>query len=137
MRKFRYLSFLLSSAVVAIFVLVASAALAQDAFKVGPHIYKVLLENERVRVMEARFKPVDSIAMHSHPDHFVYVQSGGKLHVTGADGKAQALELKAGEVLWLPAQSHMGKNIGTTEIVLIVSELKEPAPKSAATPPKH
>ena len=137
MRKHCHLSILLSRTVFAICALAATAALAQDPVKVGPDIYKVLFENERVRVCEAKFQPGDSIAMHSHPDHFVYVKSGGKLQVTGSDGKSQDIEFKAGDVLWLPAQAHKGKNVGKTEVVLIVNELKEPAPKSAATPQKH
>ncbi len=118
-------------AVVIMGVLAATAVRAQDPVKVGPGIYKTLFENERVRVCEARFKPGDSMPMHSHPDHLVYVNSGGKLQVTGADGKTQDIEFKAGDVLWLPAQSHKGKNVGTTDVVLIVNELKEPAPKAA------
>lgn len=115
-------------------VLTATSAWAQDPVKVGPNIYKTLFENERVRVCQATFKPGDTMAMHSHPDHFVYVKSGGKLQVGTPDGKSQDLDLKAGDVLWLPAQTHKGKNIGTTDVVLIVNELKEPAPKPAATP---
>ena len=137
MKKYRYASALLSIAVVAMSVLAATAARAQDPVKVGPNIYKVLFENERVRVCEARFKPGDSMPIHSHPDHVVYVRSGGKLQVTGSDGKAQDVELKAGQVIWFPAQTHQGKNIGKTEVVLIVNELKEPAPKPAAAPAKN
>ncbi|MBI3871742.1 MAG: cytoplasmic protein [candidate division Zixibacteria bacterium] len=108
-------------------VLTATSAWAQDPVKVGPNIYKTLFENERVRVCQATFKPGDTMA-------FVYVKSGGKLQVGTPDGKSQDLDLKAGDVLWLPAQTHKGKNIGTTDVVLIVNELKEPAPKPAATP---
>ena len=137
MRKCCYSTSLLFCMVIAICFFAGKDALAQDPVKVGPKIYKVLLENERIRVCEARFHVGDSIPMHSHPDHSVYVQSGGTLEVTGSDGKSQPLELKAGEVLWLPAQAHKGKNIGKSEVVLIVSELKEPAPKPAATPQKQ
>lgn len=136
MKKYHCLSILLNSTAVAISVLAASAALAQDPVKVGPSIYKVAFENERVRVCQATFQPGDSIPMHSHPDHFVYVKSGGKLQVTGSDGKSQDIEFKAGDVLWLPAQAHKGKNVGKSEVVLIVNELKEPAPKSAKTSSK-
>jgi beta-alanine degradation protein BauB len=136
MRQYRSSMMWLRVAVVALCVVASAAARAQDPVKVGPNIYKVLFENERVRVSQATFKPGDAIPMHSHPDHFVYVKSGGTLEVTGSDGKAQDVAFKAGEVLWLPAQSHAGKNVGTTEIVLIVSELKEPAAKAGAAPRK-
>jgi len=106
-----------------------ASALAQDAMVAGAPIYKrVLLENAKIRVMEAVFKPGDTIATHSHPDHFVYVASGGTLRIWGADGKFSDVTAETGQALWLDAQSHTAKNIGTTEIKLVVTELK-PAPK--------
>ena len=39
----------------------------EDAVKVAPHVYKVALENDRVRVLETRMKPGDKTSMHSHP----------------------------------------------------------------------
>ena len=43
-----------------------------DAVKVAPESYKVLLENDRVRVLEYRIKPGYKNAMHSHPDFLLY-----------------------------------------------------------------
>ena len=106
----------------------AMVAFAQDPIKVGPNIYKVVHENDRVRVLEIRFKPGDSIAMHSHPDHYVIVTSGGTLQLSKPDGTKSDITAKAGEVLWIPAESHAAKNTGTTEIVGYVNELKEPKP---------
>ena len=31
--------------------------MADDAVSVAPHVYKVLLENDRVRVLDSRMKP--------------------------------------------------------------------------------
>ena len=113
------------SSLVAVFALGASSAFAQDPAKVGPNIYKCTLDNERVRLCEVTFKPGAKIPVHSHPDHVAYVVRGGKLAVTGADGKAQDLSLKSGQALWLPAQSHSAVNSGKTEVKLVVVELKE------------
>ena len=52
--------------------LTSGYARAQDPIKVGPNIYKKLLENDRIRMLEVTFAPGDSIAFHSHPDHAVY-----------------------------------------------------------------
>ena len=114
---------------VAVFALGASSALAQDPAKVGPNIYKCTLDNERVRLCEVTFKPGGKIPVHSHPDHVAYVVRGGKLTVTGEDGKAQDLALKPGQALWLPAQSHSAVNSGKAEVKLVVLELKEPPKK--------
>ena len=41
---------------------------AEDAVKTDPDKYKVVLENERVRVLEYRDKPGEKTKMHTHPD---------------------------------------------------------------------
>ena len=57
--------------------LLAMPAAAQDPLKVDGKIYKKLLDNNRVRALEVLFKPGTKIAMHTHPDHLVYVLDGG------------------------------------------------------------
>jgi len=53
-------------------------AAAQDPLKVAPpEIYKLVYENDRVRVMEVTLPPGGKIAKHSHPDHYVYVLGAG------------------------------------------------------------
>lgn len=110
-------------------LLAASAiALAQDPIATGPTIYSPLLDNPRVRLMQAEFAPGASIGLHKHPDHAVYVLAGGTLHITGADGKMQVFDLKQGETVWLPAQSHSAVNPGKTTVRVLVIELKGAAP---------
>ena len=109
--------------------LTSSLAFAQDPVQVGPTIYKLLLENERVRVFEVRFKPGERIAMHSHPDHVVYVLDDGRLKLSYPDGKAVEVVLKAGQPLWIPAETHAAENIGTTDAHSIVVELKDSSHK--------
>jgi hypothetical protein len=41
--------------------------------KVAPDIYKVLLENDAVRVLEIRMKQDEKSEMHSHPRSVEYV----------------------------------------------------------------
>jgi len=97
---------------------------AADPVVVGPHIYKVVFENERVRVSEATFAPGAKIPMHEHPDHFVYVITPGKLKLSYPDGRAVEFNAVPGKVTWIPAEMHAGENIGTTEVKLLVTELK-------------
>lgn len=106
-------------------VFAASVAIAQDPAKVEPNKYKVLLENERVRVLEYRDKPGDKTAMHVHPDYVVYVFAPFKRKFTSGDGKTEVAEGKAGQVLWRPAETHSGENIGTTETHVLMIELKQ------------
>ena len=38
-----------------------------DAVKIAPNAYKVVFENDRVRVLESRMSPGSKSEMHSHP----------------------------------------------------------------------
>ena len=102
-------------------------AQAQDPLQVAPSMYKLVFENERIRVMQVIFKPGEKIAPHSHPDHYVYALSAGKLKITKADNTSTEAEVKVGDVMWIPAEKHWAENTGTTEVKLLVTELKEPA----------
>ncbi len=107
-----------------------SLAFAQDPVKVSPTVYKTLLENERVRVLEITVKPGEATAMHAHPDYSLYVIEGGlvRLFSSPAD-TGVAVELKTGAVSWRDAEAHFGKNVGTTTVRLLATELKEPKPE--------
>jgi quercetin dioxygenase-like cupin family protein len=60
--------------------------MAKDAAAVVPNVYTVLFENERVRLVEARLKPGDSSALHSHPDYLVYNLEDGRVKFSGPSG---------------------------------------------------
>ncbi len=102
-----------------------NTTMAQDPLKVGSNIYKLVLENDQARLLEITFKPGDSIGIHSHPDHFVYIMSGGKLKISVVGGETQVLDLKKGQGVFIPAQSHSAVNVGDTEINGLVVEIKK------------
>ena len=98
--------------------------MAEDAAKVAPHVYKVVFENERARVLEVRMKPGESTTIHSHPDYVVYLLSGGKVRFTSPSGESGEVELPAGASAWRKAEVHATENIGTTEIHALFFEPK-------------
>lgn len=109
--------------------LAASAAdvVAQDAVKMDPRAYKVVLENERVRVLEYVGKPrlgVCGEGMHSHPDHVTVVMTDARVKVTLPDGKTMVAENKAGTVFFEPAGPHAVENIGGRDVKSLLIELK-------------
>ncbi len=69
--------------------------MAEDAAKVAPHVYKVVFENERVRVLEVSMEPGERADMHSHPDCFVYFLYGGKGKLTTPSGETEEIEWPA------------------------------------------
>ena len=97
---------------------------APDPLVSAANVHKLVLENERVRVLEAKLKPGDRAAMHSHPDHVICVVQGGTFRSTLPDGSSTNNVLKAGQAIWRPAYSHSGANVGTTEILMLLVELK-------------
>ena len=111
--------------------LMSRVSVAADPLEVAPDMYKLKFENDRVRVMEVTFQPGEKIAEHSHPDHFVVVEEGGKLQISHPDGSVMDADLKVGDVVWINAESHWAVNTGTTVVRLLVTELKEPKPAAA------
>ena len=87
------------------------------------NVYKFIMENDRVRVLEVLFRSGDKAAMHHHPDHVVYVLKGGKAKSTSS-GKTDLLDMKTGQAIFLKAQSHEAENTGKTDVDLLVVELK-------------
>jgi beta-alanine degradation protein BauB len=90
----------------------------------NPDLYKVIFENDRVRVLEYRDRPGDRTTPHGHPDSVMVTLSSfrRRLH---ADGASRDVEIDRGGAFWLPAQQHAGENIGDSETHTIFVELKE------------
>ncbi len=103
----------------------------EDPAITDPELYKVVFENDRVRVLEYRDEPGDRTHPHRHPDSVMYTLSSFRRRVSSG-GREVELELGAGEVRWLPAQEHLGENIGTSSTHTLFIELKEAAPVGSA-----
>jgi quercetin dioxygenase-like cupin family protein len=103
----------------------AGMAMAQDFAKISPEDVKVLLENDRVRVLEVRHQPGVKEAMHSHPAYVSYYLGSTRVKVTTPDGKVVEKDRKAGEVQFSGPTTHALENIGTTEQHVLVIELKK------------
>jgi len=102
-----------------------ATAAAQDAVKVAPQSFKVLLNNAHVRVLDARIKPGQKIPMLARPNRVLYAITPGSVKLTGSDGKTATQTRKAGEVWWRDADSIAVENTGKTEIHTLVVELKK------------
>ncbi|MGQ0738735.1 MAG: cupin domain-containing protein [Bacteroidota bacterium] len=96
---------------------------AMDAAKVAPGVYKVLADTMNIRLVEITVKPGESVPLHSHPDYAEYVIDGGVVELVAKDGTKQSVELKPGFAAITPAETHSGKNTGTTTIRIIATEV--------------
>jgi len=98
--------------------------MAKDAATVAPNVYTVLFENERVRLLEARLKPGDGSALHSHPDYLIYNLEDGRVRFSGPSGEGEEVELNAGGVMWRAAEEHSAEGVGSTDVRALLFELK-------------
>lgn len=101
--------------------------MTDDPTTTNPDLYKVVFENDRVRVLEYRDVPGARTTPHSHPDSVMVTLSDFDRRLS-VGNQQREVSLQAGLATWLPAQTHMGENIGTTETHTIFVELKEPGP---------
>ncbi|MCL4377802.1 MAG: cupin domain-containing protein [Actinobacteria bacterium] len=98
----------------------------QDVLISAGNVYKLLMENDKVRVLDILLKPGEKAPLHNHPnDHVVYVMANTRFKLTFPNGKTNEVDLKTGEALWMEAGSHATENVGTTEGHNLVVELKK------------
>jgi len=106
-------------------LLAAGTVQAQDPVKVAPTHFSVLLENERVRVLDFHSRAGVKIPMHSHPAYVSYSISGaGKTKFTSADGKVTEPTAKTGQATWHEAETHASEYEGTGSTHVLLIELK-------------
>ncbi len=103
---------------------------ADDPTVTDPDLYRVVFENDRVRVLEYTDTPGATTHPHRHPDSEMITLSAYRRRVFVGD-RAAEVELGAGQVRWVGAQEHTGHNIGDTDTHSIFVELKEPGPTAA------
>jgi quercetin dioxygenase-like cupin family protein len=99
---------------------------AQDPVKQSPQYYKVLLENEQVRVLEYRLKPGEKEPMHAHTQGVVYIFGDAKLKTTFPDGRTEEFTGGAGEAHWRDPVTHALENTGKTDAHALAVEIKKP-----------
>ena len=97
---------------------------AKDAVEVAPHVYKSVIENDRVRVLESKMAPGSSTEMHHHPAVVAVALTNAKVRFTLGDGQTMEAELKEGDSMYLEAVDHATENIGDNDIHVMLVELK-------------
>jgi hypothetical protein len=105
-----------------------------DAVIAAPKHHKLLFENERVRVLEVRIAPGELVPVHTHrwpasiyvakQSDFLRRDHHGNLLF---DSRSMGPPPDKPFAQWTPPlPPHSVENIGSTEILLISTELKEP-----------
>jgi len=118
-------NFVLAGCVLAVAVCLPSSA--QDMAVTAGSQVKVVLDNDKVRVMQLEIAPGGKTGMHSHGDNVVVYLTGGDALQTLADGSSKSRHTNDGEVIWSGPVTHDTTNTGKTAVKVLVIELKEPA----------
>jgi beta-alanine degradation protein BauB len=105
---------------------------AQDRGATVSGVYKSLLDNDRVRVLQANFKPGDKVDMRTYPNHLMYAVTDGTLVFIPAGRTGYEVNFKAGEALWFPPLARATENDSDQEVRVLLVEFKEGAARTAA-----
>lgn len=85
----------------------------------------LLVENDRVKVYEGRFKPGDKSAkMADRPPRVEFALTDGQMRHHYPDGKTEDVAWTAGEVKWSERATYRQENVGKTEFRIRVVQLK-------------
>lgn len=101
-----------------------------DALSQAPTRFRLLLENEHVRVLEYKLEPGEKDAWHTHPPKVSYVVTGGRLRIHLADGTHFDTDEAEGTAVWMnELPKHYAENIGKTAVKIVLIEVKVANPQ--------
>ena len=95
------LSFLLGIGIATII-----AQKSTDSTVIDPDVHHVVLENEHVRVFEARGAPGWKSPMHTHPPLVLVSVGSARLKLTLPDGKTSMFDLRPSQAIWMGGSEH-------------------------------
>ena len=101
----------------------AQAQTAPRSFEASPEVYKVIAENEQMRIIKVEWKPGQKDKFHSHPAAGTYFLTSCSLRFELPDGTKQDSAPVAGTASARPPiASHAVENIGKADCELIMFE---------------
>lgn len=115
-----------------VFCATAAADTPPDAVAIDPDVHHVLLDNEHVRVFEARATQGATSPMHSHPP-FVFISLGtARVKLTLPDGKKVIFDTYPGQALWMPDGMQHSWELLSGDLRVIAVEVKSAKAAKAA-----
>jgi hypothetical protein len=103
----------------------------RDAVLVDPDAHQVVMENDQVRVIEARASHGYKSPMHTHRSLVLVSIGTGRVKLALPDGKVQYVDLSPGKALWLDNPEHSWELV-SGELHVIAVEVKAAPTKAAA-----
>ena len=103
---------------------------ALDPLTVAGSNGKLLHDSLGIKMFEVTVKPGEVAALHTHPDHAIYILEGGKAMVYSKDfpggEKGIVMELKAGAGWVGGPLTDSARNIGNTTIRMLEVDVRRP-----------
>jgi hypothetical protein len=96
-----------------------------DPLQLAPDNYRLLLENDFVRVFDVRIRPGEKLRLHANGPSVIYVLNDGRMQHTYEDGSTKVKTAVSGAVVWDEAEAHETTNVGDTDVHSIKIELKK------------
>lgn len=95
-------------------------------YQASPEVYKVIAENDKIRVVLATWPPGYKDKLHSHPNMFAtYAVKDCHRKLYKADGTIDEKHLKAGSSRVVkPVKAHYFENVGKTTCQTVLFEMK-------------
>ena len=117
---------------------VALPVRAQDKPVTPPDSYRIVMENDRVRMIEIHVKPRSKVNVDSPPgrERFLYMLSDGALILAPPGKTPYEFALHAGETAVFPAVSPTVENDTDSAVRALMVEVKEGARASASAKPR-
>lgn len=95
-----------------------------DPAKTDGDKYQVVAESAEVRALRYHDEPGAKTHPHHHPCFLLYALAPFERQLTFPDGSQKRRSFRAGEAVFMPAQSHIGENVGKTQTDALLVELK-------------
>lgn len=89
-----------------------------------PPNYKMIFENRYSRTYNIRVPAHGREPQHTHHDRVIVCLSGATLEHILPDGRVQPSTLETGQIAWRPGQTHIGHNLGDTDLWVVAIEPK-------------
>ena len=105
-------------------ILISGSSFAQDPTKVYPDHYKVVFENDQVRVLRITYGAGEKSVMHYHPDNVAVFLTANQVKFSLPDGEEIEMAATEGQTVWAPAGKHLPQNVGDKPFELILVEMK-------------
>jgi hypothetical protein len=121
-----HLTTILSGAAVLLCMSPAAAQIAPPTFRGDPSVYKLLYEDQNVRVISGTWAKGVHDKPHSHPIPSVaYALNDCTLRLYTPDGTTRDITSKAGSSMQVPiTRSHTAENVGPADCHVVFVEYK-------------